>query len=782
MRKPSGWRPLSSAPRARISRTWQFLAASTGALMLCTAVPGQARAPADAPRPVTPPAPTAPAGAPNILLVLLDDVGFAATSTFGGAIPTPNYDALAEGGLRYNRYHSTAMCSPTRAALLTGRNPHRVNMGSVVNVAVGEPGYTSVIPKSAATIGRVLQLHGYSTAWIGKNHLTPEWEITSTGPFQRWPNAYGFDFFYGFMNGAVDQWSPQLVMNNRYVDPPARDDYILDVDLADRLIEWVQQNQSINPDRPFLAYLAPGTAHEPHQAPSDWVDRFRGKFDQGWDSLREQTFARQKAMGIIPANAVLTPRPDAIPTWSSLTAAQQQVAARMMEVHAAQLAHFDAQLGRIVAALKETGEWNNTLVVFLGGDNGASAEGGPYGAVVKGLNRTPESTEYQLGKLDQLGGPRSSENYPAGWAWAMNTPFRYFKQIASHLGGLRDSMVISWPGRIERPGGVRSQFAYVTDIAPTIYEAVGISVPAAVDGVAQMPLDGTSLLYSFNDPAAPSRHTSQYFEMLGNRAFYKDGWLASTTPPKVPWEQKPVPPVGEWNWELYNLSADYSQSLDLASANSAKLNELKVEFERAEKANNFRTLPYGLAERVSPWMRPYPAQGRSQFTFYPAPTAIPEETFPDIKNREWSLSASVTVAEDRASGTILAQGGWPHGWGLFLFDGRPTFIYRNEPLALQRIALPERVGPGQHVITVRVKPEGPGQGAAAAVSLAVDGGTAASLRLPATVPAHFGFDGVGIGRDVGTTIVDDYRLPFAFPGTVHSVDLKRDGAAEPSAH
>ncbi|NOW45107.1 arylsulfatase A-like enzyme [Novosphingobium sp. SG751A] len=477
--------------------------------------------------PIVAHAPVAPAGAPNVLIVLNDDVGFGAAGTFGGPIPTPAYDALAAQGLCYNRFHTTAMCSPTRAALLTGRNPHHVNMGTITNLAVNAPGYTGILPKSAASIGRVLQLAGYSTAWFGKNHITPEWESTPVGPFDRWPTGLGFDYYYGFMNGATSQWTPALNENTVSVDPPRQPGYILDRDLADHLIGWMRLHVSIAPTKPFFAYLAPGSAHEPHQAPPEWIARFKGHFDQGWDKVREETFARQKRMGIIPANAVLTPRPAEIPAWDSLNAKQKALAARLMEVHAAQRAYCDAQFARIVAALKEAGQWDNTLVLYIDGDNGASAEGGQEGSVLGALNGPQTTPAYDWGKLRDLGEPWSSENYPAGWAWAMDTPFQYFKQVASHLGGIRDGLVISWPKRIARPGEMRHQFGYVTDIAPTIYEAIGITPPETVDGVAQIKLDGQSLLY-LGHVDAPERHRSQYFEMLGNRAFYRDGWLRAS--------------------------------------------------------------------------------------------------------------------------------------------------------------------------------------------------------------------------------------------------------------
>ncbi|WP_206244315.1 arylsulfatase [Novosphingobium terrae] len=723
--------------------------------------------------PIAAPAPVVPKGAPNVLVVLNDDVGFGAASTFGGPIPTPAYDALAAQGLRYNRFHTTAMCSPTRAALLTGRNPHHVQMGGITNLSINAPGYTGILPKSAASIGRVLQMNGYSTAWFGKNHVTPEWESTPVGSFDRWPTGLGFDYFYGFMNGASSQWNPDLTENTVPVEAPQQPGYILDRDLADHLIDWMHRHIEVAPDKPFFAYWAPGTAHEPHQAPADWIARFRGRFDQGWDAMREETFARQKAMGIVPQDAVLTPRPAGIPAWSSLSPQEQAVAARLMEVHAAQRAYFDAQFARVVAALKEAGQWDNTLVLYIDGDNGASAEAGPNGTTVGLLNHVAEPASYRASRLAEMGGPWSSENYPAGWAWAMDTPFQYFKQMASHLGGIRDGLVISWPGHIAQPGGVRSQFGYVTDIAPTIYEAAGITPPAQVDGVKQMGLDGVSLLASLGDAQAPTRHRQQYFEMLGNRAFYRDGWLASTLPPKLAWEPGAVPPVKDWGWALYDLDHDFSQSKDVAAQHPAILRDLKKGFDAEARRNGFAVLDVPMMARAQETMRPYWANGRSHFTYWRSERALSDEAFPVIRNRSWSMQVPVDVADDRASGTLTAQGGFPFGWGLYVFDGVPTFLYRCEPLPLVRVS----AGPltaGHHVITLEIRADSAAPGAGAKVRLSIDGGAASETHMPATVPNFFGQEGVGLGRDVGTPISAEYTMPFRFDGAMGpiTIDLK----------
>ncbi len=523
------------ASRSRLIR----LAASASALALIV-LNGPRVLAEPAPAPAAgwkhyPASPQAPAGAPNVLLILTDDVGFGAASTFGGPVPTPAFDALAARGLRYNAFHVTAMCSPTRAALLTGRNHHAVASGSIADVSVDEEGYTSVIPKSAVTIARVLHDNGYDTSFYGKNHNTPTWENGPAGPYDNWPNAWGFDYYYGFNAAFADQFHPSLYENRLAVRPPAEPGYILDRDLADHLIHWTQVQHAARPGHPFFAYFASGSTHAPHMAPKEWIDRFKGRFDQGWDRLREETFARQKQLGVIPADAVLTPRPAGLPAWDSLSPEKRRIYSRMMEAAAGQLAFADAQIGRVIEALRQSGQLDNTMVIYIQGDNGASVEDfrGSTNELSTIAGREPTDAEMAR-DIDRHGGPDAFGNYPAAWAWATNAPFQWGKRVASHLGGIRDGMVISWPSRIRQVGQLRTQFSHLTDIAPTIYEAAGVTAPKVVDGVAQLPLDGTSLVYSFDHPEAPTRHREQYFEMLGNRAYYKDGWIASTTPGRPP--------------------------------------------------------------------------------------------------------------------------------------------------------------------------------------------------------------------------------------------------------
>jgi len=759
-----------------VTASLRIAAAIVCAAAVAAGVPA-ATPPPSAVRAIASPAPPAPAGAPNILLVLLDDVGFAAASTFGGPVPTPHYEALAARGLRYNRFHTTAMCSPTRAALLTGRNHHRVGMGGIVDLAFGEPGYTSILPKSAATLGRVLQLNGYATAWLGKNHVTPKWETGPQGPFDRWPNGLGFDYFYGFMGGATDQWDPVLVENRNPVEPPRDDpDYILDRDLADHAIGWIRQHRATDPQRPFFLYLASGTAHVPLQAPRAWIERFRGQFDAGWDAMRVASFERQKRLGVIPAEAQLTPRPATIPAWDSLTREAQAVAARLMEVHAAQLAYFDEQFGRIVGELERLGLRDDTLIVYIDGDNGPSGESGVTGTSIEGLNGASSSIEHMSRHLHEMGGRRSFDGYPVGWAWAMATPFQYTKQVASHLGGTRDGLVVSWPKRIGDGGGLRSQFLHVTDIAPTIYELAGIAPPRVIDGVEQMSFDGVSFADSLGDAQAPSRHRSQYFEMLGNRAYYEDGWIASTTPGRVPWSWSAQADPHAFRWELYDLQSDFSQAHDLAGTAPERLARLKAQFERAAARNQVLPLDNDAARRMrSPLTKPYTTNERPVFEYYRSEQPLATAGFPDLKNRSWTLEATFASGAAPPNGTLITQGGWQNGWGLFVFEGRPAFIYRLNALPgnTWRLDAATALGAGEHRVRVQLQRAAEGPGAGATVTLAVDEAAPVSMRLPATVPGSFDDEGVGIGRDFLTPLGGDYEPPFAFNGTMSAVRIQR---------
>jgi arylsulfatase A-like enzyme len=560
----------------------------------------------------------APAGAPNILLILTDDVGFGATSTFGGPIQTPNFQRLADSGLRYNKYHTTALCSPTRAALITGRNHHSVASGVITEFATGYPGYNSLVPKSAGSVGAVLRENGYNTSWFGKMHNVPDWMSSQAGPFDLWPNGLGFEHFYGFLGGDSDQWHPALYENMTPIEPYlGNPDYILDRDLADKAIVWMRMQHALAPNKPWLLYYATGTAHAPHHAPKDWIAKYKGQFDQGWDKVREETLARQIRLDVVPAGTRLTKRPEQIPAWDSLSADQKRLYARMMEVYAGALSHADYNIGRLLDAVEQSGQMDNTLIIFMMGDNGASAEGtlqGTTNEVGTAANGVKESIPYLLSMIDELGGPRCYNHYPVGWAHAMDTPMQWTKQIASHFGGTRNGMVISWPARIKDKGGLRSQFCHVIDIVPTIYEAAKITPPTMLDGVEQKPLDGTSLVYTFDKPDAPTVHNTQYFEMLGNRAIYKDGWIASTTPLRLPWVTSGYEPSpDDFKWELYNINEDFSQANNLVERYPDKLKELQDAFDVEAKKYNVYPLDSSFASRADPAIRPSLTRGRSEF-------------------------------------------------------------------------------------------------------------------------------------------------------------------------
>jgi arylsulfatase A-like enzyme len=734
---------------------------------VAAAAQGEARDWRHFPKPIT-----APKGAPNVLLIMTDDVGFGSTSTFGGPIPTPVFDELAAKGLRYNAFHTTAMCSPTRAALLTGRNAHAVASGSITNVAVDEAGYTSVIPKSAATIGRVLRDNGYDTAFFGKNHNTPTWQTGPMGPFDNWPNGWGFDYYYGFNAAAEDQYRPALTENRNAIEPPADPDYIFDKDMTDHLLNWLRVKQSQKPDNPFFIYLAPGTMHSPHQAPDDWIAKFKGKFDMGWDQMRAQIFARQKTMGVIPKGAKLTPRPDAVPAWASLSPEARRTYTRQMEVAAAQLAYFDHQTGRIIAELKASGQYENTLIIYLQGDNGASMDS-RRGAVqeLQSLIGIEPTEEELIATGEQNGTRHSYSNYNSAWAWAQNAPFPWGKQIASHLGGLRDGLVISWPKRIKAQGEVRSQFHHVIDVAPTIYDAAGVTAPEQVDGVAQQPIDGVSMLYSFDNATAPSTRTEQYFEMLGNRSFYKDGWLASTTPGGPPFGRpaKPLDPLS-FKWELYNLTVDYSQSTDLAAKHPQKLAELQAGFDAAAKRYKVYPLAADLIGRAGPGNRPSLLDGRDRMVFRPGETRYPQGTFPGLAPG-WNMTAFLTISDGAAQGPVAIAGDEAGGAGLFIDEGRPIYRYNATARGAERFTLGGApLAPGDHSITIAVTAMPSAGPRAARLAMLVDGLEVAARDIPTFYAVRGG--GV-VGRYGVRTLLPDLPNPPARGLAIDRVEFTR---------
>ncbi|MXO66431.1 arylsulfatase [Altericroceibacterium endophyticum] len=659
----------------------------------------------------------APEGAPNVLLIMTDDVGFSASSTFGGAVPTPAFDELARQGLRYNAFHTTAMCSPTRAALLTGRNHHAVGSGSIADVSLDEPGYTSVIPKSAATIAQVLKKNGYDTSFFGKNHNTPVWENTPVGPFDNWPNGMGFDYFYGFNAPFADQFNPALIENRNTVRPPDEADYILDRDLADHLIHWLNVQKELRPDHPFFAYFASGSTHAPHHAPADWIARFKGKFDMGWDRLREDTFERQKKMGIIPPDAVLTPRPEGLPAWDSISPELQAAYARTMEVAAAQLAYFDSQIGRVLDTLSQSGQLENTLVIYIQGDNGASEEDLNGSAdLVRVISGSPMTNADLIAAKDDYGGPSTFGTYPAAWAWATNTPFQWGKRVASHFGGLRDGMVVSWPAGIKDKGEVRDQFTHVIDVAPTIYDAAGITPPEKVDGVVQQPIDGISFTYSFDNASAPERHKEQYFEMLGNRAYYKDGWIASTIPGRMPWDYAARTAPEDFKWALYDLKNDWSQSRDVSANYPEKLAKLQADFDAAAKKYHVYPLNADLNANMAAQLRPSRLGSRTSFTYYPGDTRYNNYSFPSV-SAGWEIIANVGISGDASNGPVLVQGDHFGGQAMIIDRGKPTYI----------------VNPGSAGSPVTVQPDAPLPAGQYEVSVAFlplqQGGTRLEMRV-----------------------------------------------------
>jgi arylsulfatase len=719
----------------------------------------------------------APQGAPNILVILTDDVGFGASSTFGGPIPTTTLDRLARNGLRYTQFHTTALCSPTRAALLTGRNHHSAATGVIMEAGTGFPGYNTLMPKSAGTFAEVLRQNGYNTAWYGKNHNVPDWHGSQAGPFDLWPTGLGFEYFYGFIGGDTSQWTPAIVEGIKPIEPPHdAKDYFFDNDLADRAIARIRMLHAVAPQKPWVTYYAPGTAHAPHHAPPEWIAKFKGQFDQGWDQAREQTLARQKQLGIVPAGTTLTARSPGIPAWDSLDADHKKVAARMMEVYAAALSHCDAQMGRVLDAIDELGELDNTLVIYIQGDNGASAEGGANGLLneMTFFNNIQEDFAEVLRRMDELGGPTTFNHYPIGWAHAMDTPFQWTKQVASHFGGTRNGMVISWPARIKDQGGIRPQFHHVIDLYPTILEAVGVPSPSMLNGVPQQPVEGVSMLYTFADAKAPSQRRTQYFEMLGNRAIYNDGWIAATTPPSPPWAAVGgTVGIFDYKWELYRISDDFSEANDLAAKEPAKLREMQDLFLVEAARHNVLPLDNSKVERLDTANRPSLTRGRSVFTYYPGQVRIPEGAAPDMKNKSFTIAASLEVPEGGAEGMLITQGGRFAGWGLYVRGGKPVFCYNLAGVELTCVTGREALTPGKHHVELDFAYDGPGLGKGGTASLSVDGKSAGEATLSRTLGFRMSLDEtLDCGEDTGTPVSEDYRVPFVFTGTIDKVAIR----------
>lgn len=722
---------------------------------------------------------TAPTRPPNVLLVMLDDGGYAQTSAFGAPIPTPTLDALAAGGLRYTRFHVTSLCSPSRASLMTGRNNHAVGMGSLTHWSTDQPGYTGSIPRSAAMLPEILQRHGYATAAIGKWHLIPDPEATPAGPFDHWPTSRGFDYYYGFIGGETDQWAPDVregVTATRLQPPPGREaDYTLTEDLAEHARAWIFRQQGIAPDRPLFLYVAPGGVHAPLQAPKRWIEPFKGQFDMGWDVYRTQVFERQKRLGVIPPETVLTPRPAEIPAWDSLSTDEKKVAARLMEVFAGFMAQTDHEIGRIIDALRQTGQLDNTLILFIAGDNGASLEGSLTGTanVMEAINGLPTPAAEVVKQLDAIGGPTTNPHYPVGWAWAGNTPFQWGKRISSHLGGTRAPLVVSWPARIRSGGATRAQYHHLIDVLPTVLDAAGIPLPNTVNGVAQQPVDGVSFLPTLTNPTAPETRRTQYYEMHANRAIYHDGWVAAQRSGNVPWPEgiAKTPPA----WELYDIASDYSQSRDLASEQPAKLAELKTLFDVEAAKNKVFPLDARVAERSKP--NAPPPGGRPFYTFYPGTTHLYDAAAPATRNRTHTFTAYVDVPASGADGVLVAEGGLASGYALYVKDGRPAYTYNYFRRPVTTITAEKPLPAGRSTITLHFAYDGGGVGKAATVTLTVNGAKAAEARLPQTVPVVYSYDETfDVGEDTATP-AGPYVAPFRFTGTIDRVELRSEPAA-----
>ena len=718
---------------------------------------------------------SAPKGAPNVLIIMTDDVGFGASSTFGGPIPTPTMERLAKSGLRYTQFHTTALCSPTRAALITGRNHHTCATGAIMELGVGFPGYNTLMPKSCGTVAEILKCNGYNTSWYGKNHNVPDWHTSQAGPFDLWPTGLGFEYFYGFVGGDTSQWAPALYENTKPIEPDNEDgEYFFDVDMADKAIAWMKMHHAVAPDKPFFAYYAPGTAHAPHHAPPEWIEKFKGKFDKGWDEVREETLARQKKLGIVPENTTLTERPDAIPAWEDFNDDQRKVFAHMMEVYCAALAHCDYQMGRVIDAIDEMGELDNTLIIYIQGDNGASAEGGDQGMLneMTVFNNIPEKFSEVLRRMDELGGPTTFNHYPAGWAHAMDAPFQWTKQVASHFGGTRNGLVISWPARIKDAGGIRSQFHHVIDIVPTILEAADLPQPTSINGITQKPIEGVSMVYSFDDAKAPSTRTTQYFEMFGNRALYHDDWIAATTPAALPWKTGNEPPIDQYKWELYKIDDDFSEANNLAKAEPEKLRGLQEMFWVEAAMHNALPIENSRIDRFDVSNRPSLTRGRKSFTYFPGMVRIPEGAAPDMKNRSFGISAEIEIPADGAEGVLLTQGGRFCGWGLYLLKGVPKFHYNIVGVTRYDVSGKEALKPGQHTVVLDFDYDGGGQGKGGTATLSVDGAKVGQKHFDISIPLRISLDEtLDCGEDTGTPVSEDYKVPFKFTGKLQKATI-----------
>lgn len=720
----------------------------------------------------------APENAPNVVIVLIDDIGFGGPSTFGGPIQTPTLDGLAAAGISYNNFHTTALCSPTRNALKTGRNHHTTNTGSIMESSTGFPGNTGQVPNSVAPLAEMLRLNGYSTGAFGKWHETAAWETSVSGPFDRWPTHQGFDKFYGFIGGETDQWFPLIYDGVTRVTPPKTENYHFTVDMTDQAVKWVKAQQSMTPDRPFFMYFATGAVHAPHHVPREWADKYKGKFDEGWDEVRAETIARQKEMGVIPANTELAPKPEEIKDWDTLSADERRLFSRQAEVFAGFLEQTDHEVGRVVAAIEEIGEMDNTLFIYIAGDNGTSAEGGFVGMYneMTYFNNVTEKVEDLVPLIDKWGGPETFPHMAAGWAVAFDSPFSWTKQVASDFGGTRNGMIIHWPEGIEEKGGLRSQFGHVIDIAPTILEAAGLPEPKSVNGTPQTPIEGGSLLYSFNDANAEERHTTQYFEMFGNRAVYHEGWLARTLH-RAPWQTLDMPPLESDTWDLYNVREDFSLVNNLADEHPQKLAELQALF--MSEAEKYHALPIDdrVIARMNPAIagRPDVMGDRMSLTLYDGMDGMLENTFINVKNRSKTITAKIEVPNGGANGVILGQGGRFGGWSLYVKDGKPAYTYNFLGLSQYTVASEQEIPAGPATVILDFDYDGGGAGKGGTATLSVNGKTVAEGRIEKTQPLIFSADETAdVGLDNQTPVVEGIgtgRDETRFTGDIQTVTI-----------
>ena len=725
---------------------------------------------------------TPPEGAPNVLIVLLDDAGFGSTTAFGGPCQTPNFDKLAAGGIRFNRFHTTALCAPTRAALLTGRNHHSVNMGAITELATSAPGQTSVRPNSKQPLAETLKLNGYNTAQFGKCHEVPVFHNSPVGPFDTWPTGSGFEYFYGFIGGEDNQWYPSLYEGTTPVEPTKTPEqgYHLTEDLADHAINWIRTQKSIAPDKPFFVYFAPGATHAPHHVPKEWIDAYKGKFSQGWDKQREITFAKQLEMGVIAPDSELTPRPAEIPAYDDMPALMKPVLERQMETYAAFMSHTDHHIGRIFAAIEQLGIMDNTLIYVIIGDNGASAEGTPHGTfnefiVLNGMGEIIETPEFLAANVDKWGSPEAYNHYAVGWAWAMDTPYQWTKQVASHWGGVRNGTIVHWPKGIQEKGGRRYQFSHVIDVAPTVLEAAGIPEPVQVHGVTQSPYEGTSMLYAFNAPDEPERHDLQYFEMFCNRGIYYKGWSACTKH-STPWSMRGMlPAFDDDTWELYDGNKDYTQAHNLAAENPEMLKKLQRLF--IIEATKYNVLPLDdrRVERFSAALagRPTVVKGNKQI-YFPGMKRISEASVLDTKNKSFQVTAQVVVPQGGARGTIVAIGGGYGGWGLLMVNGAARFLYNLFGINVFVTDATRPLAAGEHQVRAEFAYAGGGLAKGGAVSLYYDGEKVGDGKVAVTEPMAFSAtEGLDIGRELGTPVTPKQKAEdTVFTGEIKWVELE----------